>query len=158
MKTKFVQIGSTSLKRVKVIAKELQRIQSEQSVITPNAVVEAARSKASPLHSVFEWNDTKAADAYRLWQARMLIRSVFIVDSSDKNAEPVRAFVNVVPEEDDDGFVTDRGYVFTPTIASKVDYRNQVLNYALEQLKGWRKRFGNYKQFFGVVKEIDNIA
>lgn len=158
MKTQFVSIGGTSVKRVKAIAKELQKIQREQSVITPESVIRAASQKASILHSAFEWNDTKAAHSYRLWQARMLIRSVYIVDSADKNSQPVRAFVNICPEDDSEEFIMDRGYVFTPTIASKANYQSQVLNYALDQLKGWRKRFGDYKQFFGVVKEIDKIA
>lgn len=159
MKTKFVQIeNGRSLKQVKVIAAELRRIQTEQSVITPASVVETARDESSPLHGCFEWDNRKAADNYRLWQARMLIRSVYIVDSSDKNAQPVRAFVNVIPEEDSDEFITDRGYVFTPTIATKANYQNQVLSYAMQQLKGWRARFGNYRQFFGVVREIDKIA
>lgn len=157
MKTNFVSISGVSVKRVKAIAKELQRIQREQSVITAQNVLRAASNPSSVLHSAFQWNDKKAAYEYRLWQARMLIRSVYIVDSTNKDAAPVRAFVNVYPEDDSEDFINDRGYVFTPTIASKANYKTQVLNYALEQLRGWRNRFGNYKQFFKVVKEIDKL-
>jgi hypothetical protein len=43
--------------------------------LTPNAVVEDARDKDSPLHSVFEWDDAVAADRFRIEQARNLIQS-----------------------------------------------------------------------------------
>lgn len=46
--------------------------------LLPADVVEAARDPASPLHSHFEWNDSAAAEKYRLDQARTLIRSVKI--------------------------------------------------------------------------------
>ncbi|HUD75319.1 MAG TPA: hypothetical protein VMQ76_09630, partial [Terracidiphilus sp.] len=43
-------------------------------LLLPEKVVEAARPVSSPLHSWFEWNDNKAAENYRIWQARQLIR------------------------------------------------------------------------------------
>lgn len=47
--------------------------------LDPKRVVEAARYKDSPLHSYFEWDDKKAASAYRIDQARDLIRRVEMV-------------------------------------------------------------------------------
>lgn len=41
--------------------------------LTPNAVVEAAKSKTSPLHPLFTWDDKKAAAERRLDEARSLI-------------------------------------------------------------------------------------
>ena len=38
-------------------------------------VVAAARDPLSPLHSKFQWDDSKAAHRYRLWQARQIIAS-----------------------------------------------------------------------------------
>lgn len=46
----------------------------EKGVLRPDAVVEDARDPASPLHSHFQWDDSKAAHAFRLEQARRLIR------------------------------------------------------------------------------------
>lgn len=54
-------------------------------VLTPDAVVENARDPESPLHDKFEWDDTKAAHAHRIYQARKLIASVkVIVRESDR--------------------------------------------------------------------------
>lgn len=45
-------------------------------VIAPEAVVEAARDPASPLHGAFDWDDASAAHEHRIETARKLIRSV----------------------------------------------------------------------------------
>ncbi len=44
--------------------------------LRPSAVVEAARPSDSPLHDLFEWDDRVAASAFRLEQARGIIRTV----------------------------------------------------------------------------------
>ena len=44
-------------------------------LITADGAVEAARDPTSILHREFEWDDTVAGHAYRLQQARALIRT-----------------------------------------------------------------------------------
>lgn len=44
--------------------------------LTARSVLDAARDPESPLHSMFEWDDEKAADEWRIEQARRLIRTV----------------------------------------------------------------------------------
>jgi hypothetical protein len=46
--------------------------------LTTDIVLEAATNVDSPLHKVFEWDDSTAAHAHRVWQARKLIKSVKI--------------------------------------------------------------------------------
>ena len=46
--------------------------------LTTDIVLEAATNVDSPLHKIFEWDDTVAAQAHRRWQARKLIKSVKI--------------------------------------------------------------------------------
>lgn len=55
------------------------------------ALVDASRDASSPTHHLFEWDDTAAAEAYRLEQARQIIMSVVVV-FEDAPSEPVRAF------------------------------------------------------------------
>lgn len=43
---------------------------------TEEELVKAARSKRSPVHGLFEWNDRKAAHEMRLVQARVMINSL----------------------------------------------------------------------------------
>lgn len=157
MKIKYVSVKNFGAKQAAVVAKELKSIQKRYSVITPKIVVEQAASPKSPLHSFFEWDDTVAAIKFREVQAGHMIRSVYIVDAESEDAVPVRAFVNLKPEEGDDDFITDQGYVATRSIAGRQDYQNQVLEYAKQQIVTWRKKFGGYKEFFGVVQQIDAL-
>ena len=47
-----------------------------QGNLTADAVVAEAANKRSPIHHLFEWDDSKAAHAYRIDQARMLLRGI----------------------------------------------------------------------------------
>lgn len=66
-----------------VAGAELERIQNQRGVIEPRVVVEESRPEAAPLHPVFEWDDDKAAENYRTWQARSLIKSVRVIELRD---------------------------------------------------------------------------
>lgn len=46
--------------------------------ITAPEVLDAARPESSPIHDCFDWNDSEAAEKWRLEQARELIRRVKI--------------------------------------------------------------------------------
>ncbi|MCX8016489.1 MAG: hypothetical protein N2690_01105 [Rhodocyclaceae bacterium] len=60
-------------------AKELERLARNHKALTPRIVIDAARNPASALHDAFDWDDSSAAEKWRLYQARELIRSVHVV-------------------------------------------------------------------------------
>ena len=62
--------------------------QRHKNTLTPKTVVNAARDPKSSLHCKFEWNNTKAAEAYRLEQAACIIR--LVVRVADIDGERVR--------------------------------------------------------------------
>ena len=75
------------------IAQELERIarSAPDGVLTPSAVVESARDEGSPLHDKFEWDDGVAAEAWRLEQARRLIRTVkVVVETTERTLKTVQ--------------------------------------------------------------------
>lgn len=57
------------------ITAELQNLE-QSGMITPDRVVRAARRTSSAMHHRFQWDDSRAARAYRIEQARELIRSI----------------------------------------------------------------------------------
>lgn len=63
---------------------EIRALEDKQGRLTPQQVVEAARSKTSALHGCFEWDDEKAGASYRIEQARELLRRVKIVIEVDE--------------------------------------------------------------------------
>jgi hypothetical protein len=76
-----------------VAGEELARIREKHGQLTPRVTVDESRPKNAPLHGAFEWNDGKAADEYRLQQARGLIRAVCVVSEATDEACPVYVHV-----------------------------------------------------------------
>lgn len=78
-----------------VALEELQRIAAEhEDELRPADVVEAARPLTAPLHPAFEWDNKAAAEQYRLYQARHMVRSVRVVNV-EQGDRP--AFIYVPP-------------------------------------------------------------
>lgn len=72
--------------RIKEAGECLVHLARKHKLIIPlDEVVNTARPPTSPLHPVFEWDNKKAADEYRLHQARHLVRC-FTIDQTDVDA------------------------------------------------------------------------
>jgi len=69
--------------------KELDRIRRERGKLTPAVIVDEARSKSNPLHSVFEWDNSVAAQKFRENQAGTLTRSIVIKEAEIERREYV---------------------------------------------------------------------
>ena len=106
--------------------------EQQKGRLTPPAVVEAARDQRHPLHKHFEWDDQVAAEAYRLDQARVLIRSVRIVGEDD--AEPAPAFLSVA----DKGGTSYRTFA---EVMDSADLQNTVLAAAERDLAAFERRY-----------------
>lgn len=105
-----------------VVGDELNRIYEKNGVVRPVDVVSEARPKSAPLHPVFEWRDSIAADQYRNWQARRLIKSVITVTEDTTSLVPVSVTTRS-PEythlqHNDE---SERGYHPTEVVVSRPD-------------------------------------
>src|SRR5262245_36521457 len=76
------------------LKEELSRIEDKRGRLTPEAVVAYAKSHPqSALNSWFTWDDRRAAQAYRLDQARELIRSVYVtIQTEDRGVVTVQLY------------------------------------------------------------------
>jgi len=118
---------------------EITRIQEKYGSITPENLVEAARSKKSILHAAFEWDDNKAAEHYRLQQARSFINNieVTIVSDGEERSVPVYEIVTVA----DSG----RQYKHIDTLTySEIEQVKQSTLSTLNQLTG---KLSIYQEF-----------
>lgn len=114
------------------IGEALEKIAVEHDGdLTPAAVVEAAKSRSSPLYRHFEWNDQKAAEAHRLNQARVLIRAIRIEDIAE---EPVQAFLSIAS-------TTGVSYRAASEVLSSVDLQRRVLAQAERDLLAFEVRY-----------------
>lgn len=67
------------------VQEKLTKILERDGCIKASAVVKEAKPKKSPIHDCFEWDDGKAADEHRLWQARHLIRVTVVPYEGEDN-------------------------------------------------------------------------
>ena len=120
--------------------------------LTPPDVVADARNPNSPLHSFFEWDDGAAAEAYRLSQARGLIRAVVAIYTSEsKPAVRQRMFVHI--NEPSAPHYREVGHAM-----SQKKTREIVLSRAWRELKDWRERYRDLKEFSELFEVIDDAA
>ena len=90
--------------------------------LTPDAVLEDAANKTSPLHDQFEWDDTKAAQAHRLVQARRLIVSVMVVTTTTTAIVEAPFYMR-----DPNAAGDEQGYVSVNTLRSDEDSARAAL-------------------------------
>ena len=73
---------------------ELSRIAERDGEVKASVLVSESRPKEAPLHPAFTWDNKKAADLYRLEEARRVIRLVRVIDSHDNHQdEPILVHV-----------------------------------------------------------------
>lgn len=115
---------------------------------TPYDVVEKASSPDSSMNTFFEWDDGKAANEYRLHQARWLIQRVkiVVVDVYKDKAE-TRAFHNVevvISNKLEHRYVPLREVKASPVL------RDQVIQKAFDELKDWERKYKQYQDILGL--------
>lgn len=137
------------------ILKELERIRIQNGgVLRPKDVVEAARDPDNILHPRFEWNNTKAAEQYRLLQARQLIRvSVQVVDNGN-NGEPIKAYWSY---QEDRYNRAGGGYTAMVDILEDEERYAVMLEEAKKDLAIFRNRYKQLrelKRLFEVAEEL----
>lgn len=149
---RFQPGAPTNAKAAKHVGQHLELLRKQcKGELTPKDVVDDARHDNSPLHSYFEWNDGEAAEAYRLQQARGLIRAVVaIYTSEDKPAVRQRAYVHV-PESG------AQHYREASHAMSQTKTRQMVLQQAWRELQAWKKRYKDLKEFSDLIDVIDEV-
>lgn len=153
MKRTYVAAKGTRLgkRKAQIYGQCLEEIERKNGCISPRAVVNRAREKSSPLHSYFDWNDTRAAEKYRLVQARGLINHLTVVINYDTGAVQ-KAFFNV-----SSGFKENKSfaYVNIERALTNKEYRRQVLQNAMAEILYWKTKYQEYSEFKGIVGAIN---
>lgn len=110
-------------------------------------VVEAARPKRSPLHRFFEWDNDEAARRYREDQARLLVRSVWVIERVGEDKEAGTRAYHYVTEGEKSGYVPER------IVWQRPDYADQVLDRAKEEFIAWKARYSQYVGLYEWAQE-----
>lgn len=132
------------------IVNELQRLAAANDGLLKVAdVVEAAKPASSPLHSWFQWDDSAAAHAYRLEQARRLIRVVIGYVGDDEDAIPVRVMVSLSQDRYSEG-----GYRSMAVVLARQDLRRALLEDAHQEMENFKQKYVQLKELSEVFKTM----
>lgn len=131
------------------VGEELSRI-AQGDELRPRSVVEASKPKKALLHHVFEWDNEKAADEYRVHQARQIINSVLVVPEA-QDAKPVQAFINVTVTHDQ----PERAYVPAQAVAMDPDMRDRHIAMIKSRLRNIRREYAAFTELAGIWSAID---
>lgn len=127
-----------------IVGLTIENLIAKHGEARPDAVVDLARDPDSPLHPCFEWDDTKAAEAHRLDQARYILRAVVIV-REDAPDTTIRAFVNA---EREGGWKTIEAVLADPTS------RDLLLEQAKRDLEAFVRKYHALEELSGVRQAI----
>jgi hypothetical protein len=145
---------------------ELEAAYAAGGGLTPEAVLEKARSRKSALHAhVFNKNVSEAAETYYLERAGGLIRfvTVMIVEEDGTEHAPQRAYLPVMMQEeplapDDVGGLKRRVYIKTERALAEPELRVQVLANALRELQALRAKYAGLTELAEVFSALDKVA
>ncbi len=132
----------------------LERLQAKhgKEFTRDHVLAEAAKAR-SPIHKIFDWDDTVAATRWRERQASQLIASIEVT-YEERPDIPVRAFEvkRKAPRskpEQKTVFASHQAIMADP------DAREMLKQEALRSLISWRKRYRDINEFEILFRDID---
>lgn len=133
------------------VGETIHRIEEKHGECTANLLLDEAREENSPIHTLFEWDDTTAAEKFRLRQATEIITAIAVVMDDDKKEAPtIRAFANV-------GAKNNGSFISMHKALSSEESRRIVLTHALDELKAFKAKYATLKEFVKIFAEITEL-
>lgn len=128
---------------------DAQKIADEigDNKISPQELLEKARNENSELHKCFEWDDSVAAEKYRLIQARQIIVNL-VYKKVAKEEQPVRCFQ-----------ISSEITVYQPTTQFLVqeDEYQALLKRAKSELESFKRRYSTLTELESVFEAIEAL-
>lgn len=134
-----------------VVGKHFEKLEETEGCLTSKNVLESARPEDSPIHNIFEWDDSVAAEQYRLVQATKLICNLTVeVETEDKPIE-CRAFMDVSEAK-------AGSFVNVQSAFQVEETRDIVLRRALNELIAFKTKYKNLMELKEVIEVIDTLT
>lgn len=133
----------------------VEKLEERDGAVTKESFLDASRPKKSPTHNLFEWNDEKAAEKYRLVQSGRVLHNLVVEVRQDEDAEPItmKAVVNITPER-----LEKASFVQTVKAFTSEENREIVLDHALKELQLFEAKYKSLMELADVFQAIDEAA
>ena len=124
------------------VSKEIESIQNA----TPSSILEYARNENSELHKCFEWDDTVAAEKYRLQQSRNIVCN--LVYQEEKKEEPAKLRVFYSQS-------STNTYQPTRVLVRNEDSYKELLMQAKSELRAFKNKYKMLTELEDIFNLID---
>lgn len=133
------------------VGKLFEDIEKKHGKLTRELVLDDARDESSIIHECFEWDDSVAAEQYRLTQATSLITNLDIeVESDDRKPVVCRAYVNTSTSHK--GSFVNINHAF-----QSQETKDLVMQRAIKELQAFERKYHDLKIFSNLFEEIENL-
>lgn len=136
---------------------EIERLQREYTLVQPEHVVEAARPDDAPLHNAFTWDDTEAAQKWRLSEAGHVLRCVARIEIAE-DGEEIRTREYWPVSVTIEGQKTEHGFVSYDVAMANPSFRSQVLERALSEYRALGRKYKNIAELSKVRDAVEAVA
>lgn len=126
---------------------EIQKAETIFGKITPENVLKIAYSEDSALHTLFEWDDEKAAQNYRIQQARNIINNIEIKVVSDDGPISIPVFEVVS---------TKTGNQYKHIEDLDFDERKYIRENTIRSINALKTKLKIYNDFNRVINHLDS--
>lgn len=117
---------------------EIMEICEDLDSASPQAVLDRARDESSELHKCFTWDDSIAAEKWRVNEARLVTRQLVIKEVEvPKDRPEIRLFYKTDNES---------GYKPTEIIVRKEDEYKKLLASAYAELRAFKRKYSMLKE------------
>lgn len=122
-------------------------------VVRPADVVAFARDARTALHSLFEWDNSQAAEKFRELQAASYIRAVVrVLPRESGDPVMVRAYVSLSSERG------TGGYRAVGEVLSDEELRAQMVRDALNEMQAFARKYRHLSELAGVWLALDAVT
>ena len=130
------------------VGKELEIIEQNDKLNSQTVVDYARKHTDSELYSIFDWNDSSAAEKYRRQVARNIITSIRVEIIKDKQKsinKPIKAFVQTARLQN---------YEPIEVAVHDTDKYQLLLEKAYRELNGVKDRYTELSEIQELLKDI----
>ena len=124
------------------VSKEIESIPNA----TPSSILEFARNENSELHKCFEWDDTVAAEKYRLQQARNIVCNLVYQEEKKEEPTKLRVFYNKS---------STNTYQPTRVLVRNEDSYKELLMQAKSELRAFKNKYKMLTELEDIFNLID---
>ena len=132
------------------VGKQFEEIEKRYGSVTSENVLNTAKDTKNPIHSLCEWDDSVAANNYRLQQASKIICNLSVELETKEHQIITRAYVDV--SENKKG-----SFINVVSAFENQDTKAIVLQRALQELITFKNKYKNLNELSMVISSIDKF-